>query len=582
MLKYPPIYTEESECRDCYKCIRSCPVKAIKVENNCATIMREYCIACGYCVEVCPNGAKKVRNDIPFARRTLEQHSRVLVSLAPSFINEFTDVSPAQLIAAIRKLGFFGVSETALGAQQVSAHTAIALRESKQTILFSSACPTAVEFIRKYHPEYADKVMDLLSPLLTHAKMLRRTYGEEIGVVFIGPCIAKKREADEREDLVNAVLTFAELHEWLDEKGIRPGELVAGPDDHFVPQGAHEGALYPISGGMAAGIKAECDAGISFTSISGLRGIDKALAGLEGWIPSDNVFIELLACPGGCVNGPKVNRAHGTVRKRFEVIHYSNSSGIMEEPLFPINELSPTILPEQPVFSEVQLREALASVGKNSPDDERNCAGCGYESCRQFAGALLSGKAERTMCATYMRQLAQKKTNALMSKMPSAAVIVDNQLRIIDANKKFQAMFAHDQLPANGAPLDSLEGVSLREVIPIMPFCHMVQRVLATGQDAVERDFRLRGTIVHVTIFTIDPHTVVGAILQDITSSRLQKEQIISRAEQVIQKNLKTVQEIAFLLGENAAQSEITLNSIVESFAPGDVDDETGEDDDAN
>ena len=184
------------------------------------------------------------------------------------------------------------------------------------------------------------------------------------------------------------------------------------------------------------------------------------------------------------------------------------------------------------------------------------------------------------MCATYMRQLAQKKTNALMSKMPSAAVILDNQLRIIDANKKFQAMFAHDQFPANGAQLDSLEGVNLREVIPIMPFCHMVQRVLTTGQDAVERDFRLRGTIVHVTIFTIDPHTVVGAILQDITSSRLQKEQIISRAQEVIQKNLKTVQEIAFLLGENAAQSEITLNSIVESFAPGDVDDETDEDDD--
>ena len=267
------------------------------------------------------------------------------------------------------------------------------------------------------------------------------------------------------------------------------------------------------------------------------------------------------------------------MRKRYEVIHYSKPSEVMEEPLFPINELLPTSLPEQPVFSEVQIHEALASVGKHSLADERNCGGCGYETCKQFAAALLAGKGERTMCVTYMRQLAQKKTNALMSKMPSAAVMLDDQLRIIDANKKFQAMF--EQVPGSGAQADSLEGMNLREVIPIMPFCHMFQRVLTTGQDALERDFRLRGTIVHVTIFTIDPHAVVGAILQDITSSRLKKEQIISRAQEVIQKNLKTVQQIAFLLGENAAQSEITLNSIVESFASDDVDDETGEDEDA-
>ena len=153
MLKYPPIYTEETKCQDCYKCLRSCPVKAIKVEDKCATILRDNCIACGYCVEVCPSGAKKVRSDLRFARNTLEQRSRVIASLAPSFVNEFPEIQPAQLIAAIRALGFFGVSETALGAQQVSAHAAAALRDSKQKVMLSSACPTAVEFIRKYHPD---------------------------------------------------------------------------------------------------------------------------------------------------------------------------------------------------------------------------------------------------------------------------------------------------------------------------------------------------------------------------------------------------------------------------------------------
>ena len=578
MLKYPPIYTEETKCQDCYKCLRSCPVKAIKVENKCATILRDNCIACGYCVEVCPSGAKKVRSDLRFARNTLEQRSRVIASLAPSFVNEFPEIQPAQLIAAIRALGFFGVSETALGAQQVSAHAATALRDSKQKVMLSSACPTAVEFIRKYHPEYASKITNLMSPLLTHSKMLRRTYGEDIGIVSIGPCIASKHEADEREDLLDVALTFEELHEWLKERGIRPEELEPGPEDHFIPQEAHAGTLYAVAGGMAAGIKAECNSDVSFTAISGLRRIEKALAGLDGWTPANNVFVELLACPEGCINGPKASRHDGTVRKRYEVIHYAKSPELMEEPLFPINELLPTSLPEQPAFSEVQISEALAKVGKHSLADERNCGGCGYETCKQFAAALLAGKAERTMCVTYMRQLAQKKTNALMSKMPSAAVILDNQLHIIDANKKFLAMFEHE--PIGGQP-ESLEGISLSDIIPIVPFCHMFQRVLTTGQDSLERDFRLRGTIVHVTIFTIDPNAVVGAILQDITTSRLKKEQIISRAQQVIQKNLKTVQEIAFLLGENAAQSEITLNSIVESFASSDVDDETGEDDDA-
>lgn len=579
MLKYPPIYTEETKCHDCYKCLRSCPVKAIKVENKCATIIRDHCIACGYCVEVCPRSAKKVRSDLRFARKTLEQRARVIVSLAPSFVNEFSGVQPAQLIAAIRALGFFGVSETALGAQQVSAHVATALRSSKQKVMLSSACPTAVEFIRKYHPGYASKVTNLMSPLLTHSKMLRRTYGDDIGVISIGPCIASKREADEREDLVDAALTFEELHDWLKDRGIRPEELEPGPDDHFIPQEARAGTLYAIAGGMAAGIKAECDSDVSFTAISGLRRIDKALVGLDGWTPANNVFVELLACPEGCINAPKARRLDGAVRKRYEIMHYSRSSELMEEPLFPINEFSPTSLPEQPVFSEVQIHEALATVGKHSRADEYNCGGCGYETCKQLAAALLAGKAERAMCVTYMRQLAQKKTNALMSKMPSAAVILDNQLRIIDANKKFEAMFDHEL--ARGQQTDSLEGMYLGDIIPIVPFCHMFQRVLTTGQDALERDFRLRGTIVHVTIFTIDPNAVVGAIVQDITSSCLKKEQIISRAQQVIQKNLKTVQEIAFLLGENAAQSEITLNSIVESFASSDVDGETGEDDDA-
>jgi iron only hydrogenase large subunit-like protein len=570
-----PIYTEKRECQDCYKCVRHCPVKAIKVEGGCATVIAELCLFCGHCVEVCPNGAKRVRDDLPLARQLLRLKQRVFVSLAPSYVTEFPELRPGQLIRALRQLGFFAVSETALGAQQVSAQAAAALKAGGKKILFSSACPTLVRYLQKHRPEDSRFLTGLLSPLLTHAKLLHQRFGPDIGVVFIGPCIAKKLDAQDHPELLDVALTFEDLRRWFDQEKVVPGSLQETPEDHFTPERAAEGAWYPVDGGMIAGMKSICKVNdASFMAFSGIGAIEKAIDGLRDVEPPDGgLFLELLACEGGCVNGPRATRQAGTAAKRCRVLRSApeppatlpRRSGLDIHETFAVTPPPPVDYPES------QLRDALRQVGKFSREDELNCGGCGYNSCREFAVAYLNQKAERSMCVTYMRKLALKKANALIQTMPSAVVIVNESLRILEFNAAFAKMFGKAAPPVPVGPpapaeaLPQLEGLALSEVTP---FANLFHSVLKSGEEVLDRDLRYQNTILHATIFTVEKHCVIGGILQDITEPAVRKAEVIRKAQEVIQRSLATTQQIACLLGENAAESEITLNSIIESFSP--------------
>jgi iron only hydrogenase large subunit-like protein len=560
------IYTQQRECQDCHKCIRECPVKAIRVEDGYARVVPELCIMCGNCVLACPSSAKRVRDDLPTAKNLLKSGRKVIASLAPSFVAQFPSVRPAQVIHALRKLGFSAVSETALGAQQVSASIFELMRSEPKKIWISSACPVVVDFIGKYHPECQDHVFGVLSPLLTHCKMLRAHYGDEIAIVFIGPCIAKKTEADTHPELLDVVLTFEDLEHWLNEENIHLAEIAETHEDRFQPEEAQEGALYPIDGGMAPGVAGSSEVNSSqFMAFSGIPNVEQALKGISEWKPEHNIFFELTACAGSCVNGPKAARNTSVARRRYDILHYAKPAAVFPRKVeLGIDRLyiaSPVAHDE---YSQMQLQEALRTVGKYSAEDELNCGGCGYDSCRDFAHALIARNAERMMCATYTRQLAQKKANALLKKMPSAVVIVNEDLKIIECNLNFVHLFAPDVEQSK-----DLEGSALDAVIP---FSYLFRRVLESDEDIVGHDIRYQRSILNTSIFTIEPHSVLCGIFQDITKPIFQKEQIIGRAREVIQKNLKTVQQIAYLLGENAADSEIILNSIVRSFSPEDVD----------
>ena len=565
MEKLNSIYTQKYECQDCHKCIRECPVKAIRVQEGYARIVPEMCILCGNCILACPSNAKHVRDDLPAVKNLLKSGRKVVVSLAPSFIAQYPGVRPGQLIHALKKLGFHGVSETALGAQQVSTCLAALMQTGPAKVWISSACPVVVDFVGKYHPECQEQLTSLLSPLLTHCKMLRARFGSDIAIVFIGPCIAKKREAEAHPELLDVVLTFEDLALWLAEENIHLASAIETADDYFDPESAREGALYPVEGGVLPGLGSAIDSS-RVIAFSGLQNVEQAFKGVAEWNPDHSILLELTACAGSCINGPKASRSLSIARRRYDVAQYAKPA---PEPPRKIEvkideQYVPAPVP-QIHYSEMQMREALRAVGKYSIENELNCGGCGYESCRDFARALIARNAERMMCATYTRKLAQKKANALLEKMPSAVVIVDEQLKIIECNLHFVRLFSEDI----SQPKD-LEGYTLDAVIP---FSHLFSRVFEFDEDIVGHDIRYQHCILNASIFSIEPHSILCGIFQDITQPAFQKEQIIARAHEVIQKNLKTVQQIAYLLGENAAESEITLNSIVRSFSPEEVDD---------
>jgi iron only hydrogenase large subunit-like protein len=554
-----PIYTEKTQCQDCYKCVRECPVKAIRVVDGSAQVMPEACILCGNCTEVCPVNAKKIRDDLMLAMDLLKKKQAVYVSLAPTFRTEFNGMNEAKLIGAILSLGFVGVSETALGAQVVSSACAQMLRERENPLLISSACPSVVHLIEQYYPNLVPYITPVASPLQAHSTMLRELYGDDIGIVFIGPCIAKKNESTDSFDVA---LTFTDLRRWFNLKSINWDEIPV--NRHFVPEAAQEGGLYPIDGGMIEGIKYyNAPSDTLFMSFSGVREIMEAFDEIDIKGFNHPVFVETLACVGGCVNGPGVSKRGSIAQKRYKV------QTLTPLPQEARAEKSIKIAKE---FHEREIRKgehnkkeiaaALLRIGKKRAEEELNCGGCGYDTCKEFACALIEEKAEPAMCVSYLRKLAQNKAAALIKAMPSGVVIVDENLKSSKDNDRFISIIGGDASIISEADPD-LEGAYLERLID---FHDLFADALRDGTEVKIQDIRKGGKIIRLTLFSIQKHMVLGGILQDITEPVIQREQIIDKANEVMRKNLTTVQQIAFLLGENAADSEVLLSSIVQSF----------------
>ncbi|MDZ8117720.1 [Fe-Fe] hydrogenase large subunit C-terminal domain-containing protein [Pontiella agarivorans] len=554
-----PIYTEKTDCRDCYKCVRHCPVKAIKIENGHATVIPERCIACGLCVHTCPAGAKKVRNDVARTKNLLQRKDKVIASLAPSYAGEWPDTAPGALAGALKQLGFYAVSETALGAEAVTHSIAESLKHAAPGLHISTACPVVVDHIRKYRPEFTGCLSSLLSPMQAHARLLKAHYGPDTAVVFIGPCIAKKCESDAFDGLTDIALTFQETAEWLDECGIIPEEVEPAV---FEPEPAAHGALYPVVGGMNKTLE---DYDLPDTELLAMSGIDAILQTLEN-LDTESldvpVFLEALACPGGCIGGPQTKARHTLLTGELAIRRNTE----MKRPAAPAEAVRHTFSAAPPApaaASESDLRTALERVGKHKPEDELNCGGCGYETCRTFAAALLQGKAEPDMCLSYLRKQAQKKANALLRCMPSGVVIVDDALRVIECNENF-AMLAGEGTRLAYEARPGLEGADLRK---ILPFFSLFDHVNQTGREYHSDTLRFDDRLLKVSIFPIETGKTVGATLLDVTQTEYRRELIAQKAREVIDKNMAAVQDIACKLGEHMADTEILLRSIADDYA---------------
>jgi iron only hydrogenase large subunit-like protein len=605
-MRYEPIYTEKTECRDCYKCVRACPVKAIQVHQGSAVVVHDRCIFCGKCVDACPVHAKKIRNDVPRARRLIKDRSRVYVSLAPSFVTEFAGCEQ-QLLMGLRALGFAGVSETALGAEIVSAHVDTFLAQSCSTPLISSACPTVVQAIEKYYPSLIDCITPVRSPLGAHALMLREHYGASIGVVFIGPCISKKLEADRNPGLPDVALTFKELRGWMQECGVdlQDPQTLCAPDAapadpmsawfgctlespktadasdpiSFIPRKARTTTNYALESGMISSLSGgdvelqDRTAGISgiLDVLQSLEGIAADLSGCEA-MP---VFFELLSCRGGCINGPGCTEALAPVLKKAVNSRYTRArlKELSQEPREAVSGSIPPIACDYHLkdqmgsgrlpAAEFEIERMLKRLGKADPRERLDCGGCGYNSCRDFAIACINGMAEAEMCVTNMRKQAQSKVDMLLRTLPMGVVIVDHGYRIVDCNAQFLRMFSSITYDADDRELNRVSGLSLNKFLDISSH---LSEVFCEDQPVIQRTIRHTDRILAITFFSIDQKRLAGALFQDITKASRNRDAVMKRAEAVIQKNLQSVQQIASLLGENAAETEIMLSSMIDVF----------------
>ncbi len=573
-----PVYTEETSCRDCYKCVRGCPVKAIQIKDGSAKVIKDRCIFCGHCVEICPNGAKKIRSDVDRAKMLLKnKDKKKICSLAPSFVSEFIG-KEAELLTALKKIGFDEISETAIGASIVSeVLDQYAQKHNKECPWISTACPTVVELVKKYYPAIIEQLAPVPSPLQCHSAYLRYLYGDNISIIFVGPCIAKKHEADTTPGYPDLALTFDEIRELFKSFEIDLNTTVAEKVD-FIPKKAGISTFYPVERGMIVTSKYWSEQPLCQQAFA-LSGIDQVASTLKE-ATSQTPFLEMLACDGGCINGPVANRDIPLANKKRAATIYTEER-LKESELFVpekefidmVSEKGYGIINTKQPFSErnffhkypdSEIKRVLAKLGKETKEDELNCGGCGYSTCRDMAIAYLDGMAEEEMCVTKMRKEAQSKVDGLIQTIPMGVVIVDSNLQIADCNLKFLELFG-DMDP-------SILDESLLAMIKSLPLERFV-----TFHDVFKEQFfvdkpgqyrvHFKDKFLRMTFFFVNKKRLIGALFEDVTTPTVKRETVVKRAEDVIQKSLATVQQIASLLGENAAETEIMLNGLIEAFS---------------
>jgi len=558
------VYTLSNECHDCYRCIRECPVKAIKIENGHASVIPEKCIACGNCVKACPSNAKRVRTDIDKAKNLILAQKDVYVSLAPSWRASFEN-SAEKMIALLKKLGFKDVSETALGAQEVSIKTSQMLNQTEKGLFISSACPVVVDYIRLYMPEFTKYITPIGSPLMTHAKMLKETYGNDIAIVFIGPCIGKKNEVNYSHGLFDVALTFEELRMWFNDEIIDISTVAKSNEYQFVPESAYEGTLYPIDGGMNQTIrKSGVNDNVQLLEVCGLSSLKRALNNLDVEKLDKTIFIEALACEGGCVSGPCISSEKAGIVMVSDILTKEKKRNeIPKEPKTIYEyDIQPKVV-EDSSYPIEDILKVLKKIGKHSVDDELNCGGCGYPTCRDLAKALLDGDAEPSMCVSYMRKMAMRKAAALVRCMPAAVVMVDSNMTILEANDSFMRMFTGDMYEVFKARPEGLAGAAIDRIVD---FSDLFKTILQSGKELHKERYAVKNNLYDISIFTIEENEIVGAVITDVTQSETNREKISQKAHEVISKNISIVQEIACLLGEHMVETETLLSSIAEDY----------------
>lgn len=545
---------KKSNCKNCYKCIRHCPVKSIRFSANQAHIVGEECILCGQCFVVCPQNAKQIADGTELVHVLLQGSAPVVASLAPSFAAYFEGVGFTSLQAALKRLGFAAAEETAIGATLVKREYERQLAEQSMDVIISSCCPSVNLLIRKYYPELIKHLSPVVSPMIAHSLDIKRRM-PEAKTVFIGPCLSKKDEAEDSP--VDAVLTFDELSQMFSGANIAPEPVRDSAEES-------RARLFPTVGGILKSMDIP-DTGYTCLTVDGTDNCKSALADIAAG-NLHRCFLEMSACSGSCIGGPVMEKyKHSPVR------HYQAVTSFAGKQDFAVAAPEPGAMIRRHTYigvpvsqpSEVQIAEILAKTGKLKADDELNCGSCGYNTCREKAAAVWHGKADISMCLPFLMDKTERFSNNILSHTPNGILVVNEELEVQQVNAAAMQML---RIPREGDVL----GEPLVRVMDPLPFLAVLEGGAVKEQRAYYAEFAkyLELSLVHDR----ETHILI-AILRDVTveeEQRLKKEQIgrqtVEIADRVVEKQMRIVQEIASLLGETTAETKIALTKLKESI----------------
>lgn len=548
---------KKSNCKNCYKCIRHCPVKSIRFSGNQAYIINNECILCGQCFVVCPQDAKQIVDETEKVKVLLQGNDKVIVSLAPSFIANYEGVGIESMRTALKQLGFFDVEETAIGATIVKNEYDRMIGNEEKDVIISSCCHSVNLLIQKHFPFALPYLADVQSPMQAHCSDIKRRY-PDAKTVFIGPCVAKKDEAEHYVGIVDAVLTFDELTAWLSAENIKLEANIEKNENS-------KARFFPTTGGILKTMALD-NPKYSYLAIDGVENCIAALKDIESG-KVHNCFIEMSACVGSCVGGPIMEKHHRSPIEEYVAV--SKFAGekdfIIEQPeRYLIKKEFDVIEKHLQKPSEYEITEVLHQMGKNKPSDELNCGSCGYDTCREKAIAICQGKAEISMCLPYLKDKAENFSDTITRNTPNGLVVLNDKLEVQQINKAALKII-------NLRNASDILGDNVIRILDTKDYLD----VLNTGKPIRDKRVYLAEyeKYVEETIVYDKEYNVLLGILRDITEEQLQIEkkeelgkQTIEIADNVVEKQMRIVQEIASLLGETAAETKIALSKLKESI----------------
>ena len=548
---------KKSNCKNCYKCIRHCPVKSIRFSGNQAHIIGNECILCGHCFVVCPQNAKQIVDETEKVRVLLQSGAPVVVSLAPSFVANYTGVGIEAMRAALKELGFYDVEETAVGATIVKREYDRILQEEDRDIVISSCCHSVNLLIQKYFPSCLPYLADVLSPMQAHCKDIKSRI-PNAKTVFIGPCVAKKDEAEYYEGIVDATLTFEELSAWLKEENITLEQKTDRTENSLA-------RFFPTTGGI---LKTMSQKAQDYTYFA-IDGVENCIAALKD-IEDGNVhksFIEMSACAGSCVGGPVMEKQRlNPVSDYTAVAKYAGKHDFeVDQPeAVEMKKVFEFIAPRSAKPSDYEINQILRQMGKLKPSQELNCGSCGYDTCREKAVAIYQGKAEISMCLPFLKDKAESFSDTIVKNTPNGLIVVNDLLEVQQINSAAQKML-------NLRAASDVMGSQVVRILDPLPFLNVQSNHRGIYN---ERTFLAEyDRYVEMTVVPDRESNMLICIMTDVTeeeTARQRKEDIsrqtVEVADKVVDKQMRIVQEIASLLGETAAETKIALSKLKESI----------------